>query len=149
MTFSEETVEQRKKQIKIGKETAGYKRYIEIVPIRNRKNPKHPSTPDPYAPDSKRQFDGRLKAWRRILKEYEESKPEIEWAYLPAPVTLRVENSEDEREAFEIQANNAPGSVKILDLRPPKAAPVPAEDPEAWLELDTPKITVWERKLYF
>ena len=174
--FTEKTVAQRMTQIRIGKETQGYKNYLEKVKVRNPRNPDHPSTPDPYAPDSKRQFDGRLKVWRRKLREYDPEKEtgkeketakeaEVEepqeetaqvketaeataqvtaddpWVEIKGPVTLRVSNSDDEREALEIQKNNPPGSVRIISQKPV----IP--DPDEWLELHA--LSKGAKKLYF
>jgi hypothetical protein len=55
-------IEQRLKQIKFGKNTIGYDNYVVAVPKEKRKGfLEHPRTPDAYAAQSKRAFDGRLK----------------------------------------------------------------------------------------
>ena len=59
----------RLKQIEIGKATTAYTSYIRDVPKFKRRRD-HPSTPDPYdARMSKRQYEGRVKAWKRTLHE--------------------------------------------------------------------------------
>ena len=61
---------QRQKQIDLGKNTIGYQNYINSVPRHERRyyNSIHPMTPDIYdATLSKRNFDGRVRAWRRQL----------------------------------------------------------------------------------
>lgn len=69
----EHKVSQRQKQIDHGKNTLAYDRYLRLVPRRHRdrKNPTHLRTPNPReAGISKRQFDGRLREWRRKLHEF-------------------------------------------------------------------------------
>ena len=57
----------RIKQVSIGKDTSAYHNYSNSV-ARNKRRKEHPQTPDPYdARMSKRQFEGRIKAWRRNL----------------------------------------------------------------------------------
>lgn len=66
-------VAQRSKQIEHGRNTLAYDRYTRLVPRRRRdKNePSHLRTPNPREPHiSKRQFDGRLREWRRKLHEF-------------------------------------------------------------------------------
>ena len=59
----------RMKQVSIGKATDSYQQYSISVPIRNRRM-EDPHTPDPYdARMSKRQFEGRIKAWKRSLQD--------------------------------------------------------------------------------
>ena len=60
---------QRWKQIDIGKNTLAYDEYSMRVPrhLRERRNRKHPVTPNPHTPRSKRAFDGLVRAWRRDL----------------------------------------------------------------------------------
>lgn len=65
----EKRLEVRQRQIDMGKNTIGYQNYVSCVPKRVRapRNIIHPSTPDIAAKISKRNFDGRVKAWRRAL----------------------------------------------------------------------------------
>jgi histone RNA hairpin-binding protein len=60
---------QKMKQISYGKNTLGYDEYTKKVPKSRRSNDRilHPQTPDPYEKIPKRQWDGKLKAWRRVL----------------------------------------------------------------------------------
>jgi len=62
---------QRQKQIKIGKDSEIYKKYIQLVPKSKRRRrgriPIDPCTPDIHQKCSKRSFDGQVKAWKRQL----------------------------------------------------------------------------------
>ena len=62
-------LQQRQKQIDIGKKSEAYKRYLQLVPkaTRRRRDPRHPCTPDIHKKCSKRGFDGQVKAWRKQL----------------------------------------------------------------------------------
>merc|ERR1719183_1127992 len=60
----------RLKQIQIGKARPEYQRYVrEVMP--SKRTPSQPSTPDPRARVSKRQFDRALGEWRRRLHEFD------------------------------------------------------------------------------
>ena len=95
---------QRWKQIDIGKNTLAYDEYSMRVPrhLRDRSNRKHPVTPNPHTPRSKRAFDGLVRAWRRDLyahwqpiqeEERDESEAEPEAA---GPEAAEPTTSEDE-----------------------------------------------------
>ena len=59
----------RLKQIEIGKSSSSYSEYARAYP-RHKRRREHPSTPDPYdARMSKRQYEGRVKAWKRTLHD--------------------------------------------------------------------------------
>jgi len=60
----------RMKQIQIGKARPEYQRYLREVPPSQRRLDQ-PSTPDPSARVSKRQFDRALADWRRLLHDYD------------------------------------------------------------------------------
>mmetsp|Transcript_92867 Transcript_92867/g.160776 ORF Transcript_92867/g.160776 Transcript_92867/m.160776 type:complete len:421 (+) Transcript_92867:85-1347(+) len=60
----------RLKQIQIGKARPEYQRYVREVPYSERRA-SQPSTPDPRARVSKRQFDRLLGDWRRRLHEFD------------------------------------------------------------------------------
>jgi hypothetical protein len=62
-------LKQRQKQLDMGKNTIGYQNYTEKVSksVRQFGNKIHPTTPDIHEKISKRNFDGRIKAWRRQL----------------------------------------------------------------------------------
>jgi Histone RNA hairpin-binding protein RNA-binding domain len=64
-------LEQRQKQIDIGKNTRGYDKYSQSVAHHKRHLSKaqsdHPLTPDIYQRCSKRAFDGKVREWRRLL----------------------------------------------------------------------------------
>ena len=62
-------LEWRIKQVAIGKASEAYKRFASSFPYDIRRKD-HPRTPDPYdARNSKRQFEGRVKAWKRQIHE--------------------------------------------------------------------------------
>lgn len=63
-------IQQRKKQIEFGKNTEGYKNYIQMIPF-NRRTIEEPMTPDPESEISKRCFDRQLKEWRKKLHNYD------------------------------------------------------------------------------
>merc|ERR1719277_443500 len=65
----------RMRQIMIGKARPEYRRYLTEVPLDTR-GPSEPSTPDPRARVSKRQFDRALGEWRRRLHEFDGSPGE-------------------------------------------------------------------------
>ena len=59
----------RIRQIEIGKDLPAYATYVATIP-KHRRSRDNPSTPDPYdARMSKRQFDGRVKAWKSTIRE--------------------------------------------------------------------------------
>jgi len=60
----------RQAQINLGKSTQGYQKYLIVVPKKHRKS-KHPKTPDVHDRISKRRFDGKIRAWRRALHEFD------------------------------------------------------------------------------
>lgn len=61
-------IEQREKQIKMGKDTHEYKTYLS----RSQRIVTRPPTPDPLWDISKRRFDGFVKQWRRELHRHAE-----------------------------------------------------------------------------
>lgn len=68
------------RQIMIGKARPEYRRYVVDVPPEQR-DPAQPSTPDPRARVSKRQFDRALSEWRRRLHEFDSTPgPAVSWA---------------------------------------------------------------------
>lgn len=66
-------LQQRQKQIEYGKNTVGYTLYTQAVPkeARQRRNPKHPETPDKTLKCSKRGWDGVVRQWRRRLHAWD------------------------------------------------------------------------------
>jgi hypothetical protein len=63
-------LEQRQRQLDIGKNTTGYERYLSLVPKEERLR-QHPRTPEKSLKCSKRAWDGLVKQWRRKLHEYD------------------------------------------------------------------------------
>lgn len=62
----------RLKQIAFGKNTVGYDNYVVAVPKEKRGGyQEHPRTPDAYEAQSKRAFDGKVKAWRRGIHHWD------------------------------------------------------------------------------
>ncbi|KAK9851898.1 hypothetical protein WJX84_010169 [Apatococcus fuscideae] len=80
----ERRLEQRQKQVDLGKNTIAYQRYAEQVPKWKRrrvgfsKPPYDPTTPDPHRVCSKRAFDGEVRAWRRALHRWDDAVGEDE-----------------------------------------------------------------------
>lgn len=72
-TPSEETLRQRIKQISYGKNTNGYRRYTDFIPLESRDpyNPLHPVTPrlDTICLSA---FRGELRKWRRALHAWDD-----------------------------------------------------------------------------
>ena len=66
-------IEQRLKQIQYGYNSAAYDNYTALVPKNKRifGDDNHPRTPDAYAVQSKRAFEGRIKKWRRDLHKWD------------------------------------------------------------------------------
>ena len=67
-------LQQRQRQIDIGKNTPGYQHYVQSV-ARNARTPEMPRTPDKFQVCSKRSWDGQVKKWRRLLHAFDERKP--------------------------------------------------------------------------
>lgn len=57
--------------------------YVYLYRHERRGYTEHPRTPDPYEVQSKRSFDGRIKAWRRELHKWDTLHP-------PPPVPVSV-----------------------------------------------------------
>ena len=65
----------RLKQVEIGQKAPSYQAYKSTV-LKHQRERHHPSTPDPFdARMSKRQFEGRVKAWKRAVHELFPSRP--------------------------------------------------------------------------
>jgi len=60
----------RQKQIDIGMNTVGYKRFCELVPDAARSK-NHPKIPDINQVCSKRSWDGQVRKWRRQLHDFD------------------------------------------------------------------------------
>jgi len=88
-------LEQRQKQITLGKITAGYKRYLRLVPkeLRSRGEP---ATPNPHQVCSKRSWDGQLNKWRRQLHDYDPPEGEDAEAFKPEPTSCKIIYDKDE-----------------------------------------------------
>lgn len=76
----------RQRQIAIGKARPEYRRYVQEV-AREGRDASHPSTPDPRARISKRQFDRTLSAWRCRLHEYDVPRAAAEGSRGDADIT--------------------------------------------------------------
>ncbi|KJE89887.1 hypothetical protein CAOG_01296 [Capsaspora owczarzaki ATCC 30864] len=88
-------LEQRQRQINLGKQKPEYARYIEAVPKDQRIRGVHPTTPDKFMTASKRQFDGLIKVWRRQLHRWDE----------PASATGASQPAEDGADSAEDNQN--------------------------------------------
>jgi hypothetical protein len=68
-------LEQRQKQINMGKNTAGYAAYTKAVTRAERiqGDDRHPVTPNKTRECSKRSFDGLIKKWRKLLHKWDPS----------------------------------------------------------------------------
>ncbi|KAI3656885.1 hypothetical protein MP638_004241 [Amoeboaphelidium occidentale] len=66
----ERRLQQRQKQVDIGKNTPEYQYYIYTVPKEQRRKG-DPQTPDKFQDISKRNWEGQVKAWRRRLHEFD------------------------------------------------------------------------------
>ena len=85
-------IQARFKQIDFGYNTLGYARYIKLVPkdARSCEVSRHPRTPDPYQSCSKRNFDGQIKKWRRLLHAYD---PKEDFEELQVGKLIRVQRA--------------------------------------------------------
>ena len=80
----------RQRQIEIGKSTLGYYKYTKRIP-KEKRGPNlqaHPRTPDIKLLISKRSFEGRVKAWRRMLHNWDWLDAEEDDANLIAPTFI-------------------------------------------------------------
>ena len=75
-------LEQRQKQIDLGKKTLSYYFYNKKVARAERMRGVHPSTPRKTQVCSKRSWDGQVRKWRRMLHEYDpKTEQEIQEAF--------------------------------------------------------------------
>lgn len=81
------------RQIMIGKARPEYRRYVVDVPPEQRE-PAQPSTPDPRARVSKRQFDRALSEWRRRLHEFDSTPGPLSLSWADASSSVRVEGGQ-------------------------------------------------------
>jgi hypothetical protein len=73
----ERQLQWRIKQVEIGKASEAYVLYTSSYPP-NTRGRGHPRTPDPYdARSSKRQFEGRIKAWKRQIHDLNSRSQDI------------------------------------------------------------------------
>jgi hypothetical protein len=75
--LSANAIQFRERQIEVGKNTPGYRRFVATVP-REQRTAAHPRTPPTRKPLSRRQFDGLMRKWRRMLHAYDVAEDEIE-----------------------------------------------------------------------
>eukprot|EP01138_Halocafeteria_seosinensis_P009592 gb/GECG01009802.1/.p1 GENE.gb/GECG01009802.1/~~gb/GECG01009802.1/.p1 ORF type:complete len:282 (+),score=31.78 gb/GECG01009802.1/:1-846(+) len=71
-------IQQRQRQIDFGKNTAGYDRYIKLVPKHKRK-PTDPQTPNPTRKYSKRMWDSMVRTWRKRLHQWDPPEEECQY----------------------------------------------------------------------
>lgn len=77
----------RQKQIDIGMNTEGYRKYLEQVPA-DKRGKEGPRTPDIFQICSKRSWDGQVRKWRRELHAYDPDTPLV--------IDLEEDDIEDE-----------------------------------------------------
>lgn len=75
--------------------------------LRSKQSAIHPRTPDPYEESSKRQFDGRVKAWRRDLHKWD-VMDNIEKVAVPLN-GIANNNKSKEVESGEVVENGSSG----------------------------------------
>jgi len=75
--LSASAIQFRERQVEVGKNTPSYRRYVATVP-REQRTAAHPRTPPTRKPLSRRQFDGLVRQWRRMLHAYDTGDEEIE-----------------------------------------------------------------------
>jgi len=68
--LDEKRIAARQKQIDIGMNTDGYRRFTSSVPVESRTKA-HPRVPDVHQVCSKRSWDGQVRKWRRQLHDYD------------------------------------------------------------------------------
>jgi len=71
--LDEKRIAARQKQIDIGMNTDGYRRFMATVPAESRTK-SHPRVPDVRQVCSKRSWDGQVRKWRRQLHDYDLSE---------------------------------------------------------------------------
>jgi len=69
----QERIASRQRQIALGKNTTGYRRYRELVPVRLHGRKEHPVTPRAESNCSKRSWDSMYRQWRQRLHHYDET----------------------------------------------------------------------------
>eukprot|EP00923_Selenidium_pygospionis_P048467 GHVN01083383.1.p1 GENE.GHVN01083383.1~~GHVN01083383.1.p1 ORF type:complete len:715 (+),score=194.58 GHVN01083383.1:628-2772(+) len=84
-------VEQRKKQLSIGKCTQGYRNYQRLVTHRSEDDP---VTPLADRKESKKEFDTKVRHWRKQLHRFDNDKlPEMEHSFSSPQTTAAVSSS--------------------------------------------------------
>ncbi|KAL7566720.1 hypothetical protein ACA910_017776 [Epithemia clementina (nom. ined.)] len=93
-------IRQRQKMLAKGKNTAGYARYRESVPLEERKTKsmETPTTPNPYVLMSTKRWQGLVRAWRIALHKYD--PPELVQS-LQHPPQLSAPEIEKESSEYE------------------------------------------------
>ena len=99
--LNEKRIEKRQRQIDIGKMSVGYQHYTKAVPKNDRVVGvlRHPVTPNKLERVSKRNFDAKMKSWRRYLHLWDD------------PNVDRAEEASLVLQASEEQSEPAPSFV--------------------------------------
>jgi len=92
----------RQKQIDIGMNTVGYQKYMEVVPLNQRK--KVAKTPDIHQVCSKRSWDGQVRKWRRELHVYDPPGQSIENDLAVETEDPVISSESEEEEEEEVAA---------------------------------------------
>eukprot|EP00756_Hemistasia_phaeocysticola_P049900 Hpha_TRINITY_DN24499_c0_g1::TRINITY_DN24499_c0_g1_i1::g.165635::m.165635/K18710/SLBP; histone RNA hairpin-binding protein len=123
-------VQQRLKQLKLGKATVGYSNYVRLVnpDRRDPADPLHVFTPRAELNCSKRHWDAQVRNWRRALHQFDdvdtsgEAPQQFDDAATDAVRTVRSSDAQSMLSALDTTADS------VTDLATP-SAPVPS--PEA------------------
>jgi len=111
--LTETQILKRQAQINLGKSTQGYKKYLIAVPKKHRRSKKHPKTPDVHDRISKRRFDGKIRAWRRSLHDFDSFELDA-----PLPIVLKSGTTETERRAVGKRSMDTDCEISA-DQKPP------------------------------
>lgn len=93
---------QRQRQIDFGKNTTGYDRYLQAVPIHKRTK-YDPETPDVGEKQSKKKFDWKVRTWRRRLHRWDDK---------PSPTTTTTATPAAEERELKPTSSEDKGGIK-------------------------------------